>query len=198
MPRIDDQGLSGFAASGELASEKLAVLIEGRFESFFAGQRSPLLDQLQTPDEDTPVVEESQSDTLGVVSGVIERSPESARLIVFSSNNFLADQILQMVGSAEGIIYTNSVQMMANVVDWTLEDRSLLGIRARGHFNRTLPPMQFELFGSKLSNAASQAVVEYLNYVFAVMGIFIVFLIHRSRMTRLRTRYSAWLAGGEA
>ena len=97
-----------------------------------------------------------------------------------------------------GIIYTNSVQMMANVVDWTLEDRSLLGIRARGHFNRTLPPMQFELFGSKLSNAASQAVVEYLNYGFAVMGIFIVFLIHRSRMTRLRTRYSAWLAGGEA
>jgi len=204
MPRLDDQGLSGFVPAAELASAKLAVLIEGRFESFYAGQRSPLLEQLQGSDEVTPTSEaedtadESQTDTLGVVSGVIERSPESARLIVFSSNNFLADQILRMVGSAEGIIYTNSVQMMANVVDWTVEDRSLLAIRARGHFNRTLPPMQFELFGSTLSNAASQAVVEYLNYAFAVIGIFVVFLIHRRRMTSLRTEYSAWLAGGEA
>ena len=137
------------------------------------------------PDADTPAAEESQSDTLGVVSGVIERSSESARLIVFSSNNFLADQILRMVGSAEGIIYTNSVQMMANVVDWSLEDQSLLDIRSRGHFNRTLPPME----------RADQALWEYLIYGLAFVGIGVVFLAYRWRMANARRIYAGWLEG---
>ncbi len=31
---------------------------------------------------------------------------------------------------------------MANTVDWSLEEQGLLSIRSRGHFNRTLPPME--------------------------------------------------------
>ena len=49
---------------------------------------------------------------------------------------------MRMVGSADGMIYGNSNQLMANLVGWAVEDRSLLGIRARGHFNRTLEPME--------------------------------------------------------
>jgi len=199
MPRLDDRGLNGFVPAAETASHVLGVMVEGRFDSFFAGQRSPLLEAQAVADsteaedpagdgDESGSEQEAPVDTLGVVSGVIDRSPESARLFVFSSNSFLADQILRMIGSAEGVIYTNSVQMMANVVDWTLEDRSLLSIRARGHFNRTLPPLV----------ESEQTLLEYLNYTFAVVGVFTVFAIHRRRMIGLSDRYAAWLVRSEA
>jgi ABC-2 type transport system permease protein len=196
MPRVDEQGLSGFAPEGELGSRTLAVLVEGRFESYFAGQTSPLLESEEPSADIGPSADNEPSadqeddptpaDTLGVVSSVIDRSTDSARLFVFASNGFLSDQFLRMVGSAEGIIYGNTVQMMANVVDWSLEDQSLLGIRSRGHFNRTLPPME----------SAEQAGWEYLNYGLAVFGIGVVFFVHRRRRVSADRSYAAWVAGG--
>ena len=191
MPRITESGLSAFQPEGDLAARPLAVMVEGRFESAFAGQTSPLL---AVPDSEGEIEEEDseeapgEEDTLGVVSSVIDFSPESARLIVFGSNNFLADQMLQFIGSAEGIMYVNTAQMMANIVDWTLEDSSLLSIRARGHFNRTLPPL----------DESAQMVVESINYLLAVLGVLAVFGVHRQRLARLRARYTAWMAGGAA
>ncbi len=204
MPRIDDRGLSGFAPEGPTGPRTLAVLIEGRFDSYFAGRPSPLLVEEESDadasehvdHEDTDIsaatldeeAEVATEDRLGIVSSVIERSPESARLFVFASNGFLSDQILQLVGSAEGTIYGNSVQLMANVVDWSLEDRSLLEIRSRGHFNRTLPPLE----------AGEQAVVETANYALALLGIGLVFLWHRRRVRADRRTHAAWLQGGSA
>jgi ABC-2 type transport system permease protein len=191
MPRITEQGLSGFQPGSEQAAHDLAVMIEGRFQSFFAGERSPLL---KVPDAEGDIEDEAseeeagEEDTLGVVSGVIDRSPESARLILFASNSFLADQVLRLVGSAEGVIYGNTTQLIANIVDWTLEDRSLLSIRSRGHFNRTLPPLE----------SSEQLLVEMLNYLFAVIGIVLVFAVHRQRLRRLRARYQSWMLGGAA
>jgi len=192
IPRITEEGLSAFRPEGDRGPQDLGVMLEGRFESLFAGRRSPLLDVPDTegeiePDEGAAEDAEEQ-DTLGVVSGVIDRSPESARLILLASNTFLADQILRFIGSAEGVVYSNTTQLMANIVDWTLEDRSLLSIRSRGHFNRTLPPLE----------ASQQLIVEILNYVFAVLGIAVVFLIHRRRLARLRSRYQSWMTGGVA
>ncbi len=94
--------------------------------------------------------------------------------------------MLRVIGSAEGMIYANSVQLMANVVDYALEDRSLLAIRARGHFNRTLPPLE----------PAEQAGLETLNYVLALGGVGLVFLWHRRRVKRDQQTYRNWL--GEA
>jgi len=195
MPRINQLGESAFHPDGEQDTRDLAVMLEGRFQSAFAGRRSPLL---AVPDAEGDIVEsapaagasgeEDPTDTLGVVSGVIDRSPESARLIVFASNTFLADQILRLIGSAEGVVYSNTPQLLANIVDWTLEDRSLLSIRSRGHFNRTLPPLE----------ASEQLIIEMLNYLFAVIGIALVFGIHRRRLSRLRARYRGWLAGAAA
>ncbi|HEY5644333.1 MAG TPA: Gldg family protein [Pseudomonadales bacterium] len=189
MPRLTEQGLSGFSPEGAQGPQTLAVMLEGRFQSAFAGQRSPLLD---VPEEEGDIDESSPeseaADTLGVVSSVIERSPESARLIVFASNTFLADQMLRLIGSAEGVIYANTTQLMANIADWALEDQSLLTIRARGHFNRTLPPL----------DESAQIWVELANYVLAVFGIGLVFLVHRRRLAGQRARYRGWLAGGAA
>jgi len=192
MPRINEQGLSGFLPGDESGRQLLGVMVEGRFESQFAGQTSPLLETPEAEgdikDENTEEDPTEKEDTLGVVSSVIERSPESARLMLFASNSFLADQILRMIGSAEGVIYTNTTQMMANLTDWTLEDKSLLGIRARGQFNRTLPPLE----------ESDQATLEYLNYFFGLLGIGIVFFVHRRRLARATSLHRSWLAGGAA
>ncbi len=90
--------------------------------------------------------------------GSIDKSPESARLFVFGSNTFLSDQTLSMIGSAAGTVYGNSLQLVANAVDWSLEDRGLLAIRSRGHFNRTLPPLP----------EAERMTLEYSNYGIAL------------------------------
>ncbi len=189
MPRIDEQGLSAYLPAGEPGRQPLAVMIEGRFESAFAGMPSPLL---AVPDAEGDIVEDPEAesdepaDPLGGVSAVIDRSPESARLVVFGSNSFLADQTLRMIGSAEGVIYSNTAQMMANLTDWTLEDRSLLGIRARGQFNRTLPPLEED----------RQALLEYLNYGAALLGVALVFFVHRRRQSAARARHAGWLTSG--
>ena len=195
MPRVNELGLSAFEPDGEQAARLVGVVVSGRFESFFKGKDSPLLaepeeDEAEAEDTEPDTSEidaddEEKEDTLGVVSSVIERSPESARLFVFASNSFLADQTLRMVGSADGTIYDNPVQMLVNVVDWSLEDRTLLDIRARGNFNRTLPK----------KSEAEQMKIEYLNYGLALLGIGFVYMLHRWRRARRQIRYQGWLAG---
>ncbi len=182
MPRLDDTGGSPFIPSGALSATPVAVLVEGRFDSFFAGKESPLL-QVDTPavDPDDPEAETPEAEE--VVSSVIDKSAESARLFVFSTNSLVADQTLRMMSAADGALYSNTVQLLANTVDWSLEDRSLLSIRSRGHFNRTLPPME----------PAVQAQAEYLNYGLAAFGVFLVAMIHRLRKRTREKRYASWL-----
>ena len=190
MPRLTEGGFAGYEPEGEVGSQLLGVLVEGRFESYF--EESPLLEVPADEPNDEPdaagddAESEEDTDDVGTVTTVIERSPESARLIVLGSSGFLSDQTIRMIGMADGTIYTNSIQLMANVVDWALEDESLLSIRSRGHFNRTLPPMA----------AQTQRVWEYANYALALIGVLIVFGVNRARRGARRTKYSAWL--GEA
>ena len=186
MPRFTEQGLSAFVPTGEVAPRTLAVLLEGRFDSFFAGKESPLL-TLELPEADAEA-EDEPADQLGVVTGVIDKSTDAARLFVFGSNGFLADQTLRMVGSADGTLYGNSAQMMVNVIDWSLEDQSLLSIRSRGNFNRTLPPLDSD----------SQALMEYANYALALLGVGVVALVYRRRIRRMRAGHQQWLAGAAA
>lgn len=196
MPRITDDGLSGFTPSGDAGARTLGVMLEGRFTSAFAGERSPLLaavesdvgaDEDRETDIDAATLDEAEpvstEDRLGVVSSVIERSPESARLIVVGSNDFLADQVLRVIGSAEGTIYGNSLNLVANMADWAVEDSSLLDIRARGRFNRTLPPLE----------TTQQAGMEALNYAAALIGVALVFGWHRRRVRRDQRTYRQWL-----
>ncbi len=193
MPRFDEQGLSAFVPAGDQGPRDVAVLLEGSFNSFFAGRESPLLAvEAETGQDETDAggadAQSSEEVELGVLSSVISRAPESARLLVFSSNDFLADQTLQMIGSATGTLYGNSVQLMANVVDWALEDQSLIGIRARGNFNRTLPGM----------DVGEQSLWEYLNYGLALLGVVAVMLAFRARSRTRTARHQAWLTAGQA
>lgn len=169
MPRIDGGAMSRYVPEGEQKSHLLGVVSAGRFDSYFAGKASPLLNQAEVKEG------EDAAETAPTVSGVIERSPESARIILFSSNEFLTDQLLQMASAAGGGDYLNSLQLMANAVDWALEDAGLLSIRSRGNFNRTLPTLEH----------STQLFWEYLNYGLALLALLIVagvrYQINRSR-----------------
>lgn len=190
MPRLAAAGQPAFSPGDENAAHDLAVLLEGRFTSYFAGQDSPLLavepesQAAADPAAASGVPPEPQLPT-EVISSVIDRSAESARLFVFGSNALVADQTLRMIGAAEGAAYSNTVQLMANVVDWSLEERSLLSIRSRGHFNRTLPPME----------ATAQARLEYLNYAAIVFGVLAIWLFRRFQSGRSKRKYAQWLQG---
>jgi ABC-2 type transport system permease protein len=185
MPRISESGEPAFEASGPLAAHKLGVLVTGGFQSFFAGQESPLLSRnSDVEDQKSDSGESTDDETTEVIASVIEKSPESSRLLIFSSNDFLSDQTLQMVGSSEGTLYLNSPQMIVNFVDWALEDESLTSIRARGNFNRTLD----------FQDETAQQIFEYLNYFLAILSVLAIAWIYRMKANRERLAQASWLS----
>lgn len=188
MPKVTRQGVSAFEPEGEQSSHLLALMTEGRFESYYAGKSSPLIEKAEGDDESASESEEAEAskdaDEALQISSVIEKSPESSRIILFASNDFLSDQIIQMLGSAQQTEYVNTVQMVANAVDWSLEDKGLLSIRSRGHFNRTLPPME----------QSAQIFWEYLNYALAALAIIFVALWERRKRAAKNKQYLELLA----
>ena len=187
MPKISEQGVSAFSPDGEKGAQLLGLVSQGRFDSYFAGKTSPLIaatenDQPAKAAESTDP-DDSKKASLQITS-VIERSPESARIILFSSNDFLRDLVLQMAGNAQQTDYLNTLQMAANAVDWSLEDSGLLSIRSRGNFNRTLPPME----------QSSQMFWGYLNYGLAAFALIAIALFERRKRHLKQLRYFQLLA----
>ncbi len=180
MPQVDKTGMSTFTPQGTRQSYLLGAMSEGVFHSYFSGQNSPLLaDETSTS---TPSdTDESSHLQLG---HVIQHSSDVARLILFSSNSFLQDQILQFAGAANHGEYLNTLQLIANSVDWSLEDKGLLSIRSRSHFNRTLAPMAH----------STQLFWEYLNYGLAALALCLIALIQRQRHKAKKQAYQSLLA----
>lgn len=176
----EQQLQQGYSASGERKSHLLGVALQGKFTSMFAGQDSPLM----TAESPSTAGEGENSQSAQPINVVLKHSADSARLVVFSSTDMFSDQIVNMLGSINGGNYLNSLQLVVNTVDWSLEDQGLLSIRARGHFNRTLEPME----------SGAQEFWEYLNYGLALLGLLILWLamhyVNRSR----NVRYQQWLA----
>jgi ABC-2 type transport system permease protein len=204
QPDFRAHGRLGFAAGSERGRQLLAVAVEGRFESWFKGKPSPLAKaeaaatKTDTPSQDvdagaTPAKKEQPTDKAKkdkepVITRMIERSPESARIILFASNVFLTDTALNLSSTALRTRYLNPVQLVENAVDWSLEDRGLLAIRGRAHFSRTLPPL----------DRNSQMFWEYLNYALALVGLFLIWLIRRWVAMQRRFQYEAIMQLGRA
>ncbi len=177
LPRVSDTGVSEWQAPANTASQLLGVAVSGQFSSFFTGKDSPLALSTQTEgDEET------------AISGVIERSPESARLIVYSSNDFLTDQILGTMSSMTGAQYLGPLELVANTLDWAVEDEGLLGIRSLAHFNRSLPPLEKD----------TQLFWEYLNYGLVVLALAIIGLWQRLNRRKRQRHYLAVLGDASA
>lgn len=193
MPRISSDGSSGWQPGDTLSEQLLAVSSQGRFSSYFEGKPSPLLESDLSEDSATDETgesitseartEASSSLTANDLDTVIERSPESARIILFSSNDFLRDSVTRMSGAATGSFYLAPFQLMANTVDVALDDTGLLSIRSRGQFNNTLPPM----------DSSSQKFWESVNYVLAAIVIAAIYLIVRVSRRLIERRQLAWM-----
>lgn len=180
-PQITSEGITRYLPSGEQKSQLLGVISQGRFDSFFAGKESPLL---KKENADSTNEQSTQPDASKNIGSVIQHSPDSARIILFSSNDFLSDPVVSMAGMANGGQYLNSLQLMANTFDWALEDEGLMSIRARSNFNRTLPTME----------QSTQAFWEYLNYALALLALALVgFVQYRVKRAR-EQQYRQWLA----
>ena len=178
LPRVDDTGISGWYATEETNSMLLGAIISGRFDSYFAGKPSPLLseqdEQAGGPGEETGAAENDMT-----IGSVIERSSESSRLVLLSSNDFLTDQILGTLSSMTGAQYLGPLELVANTLDWALEDGGLLGIRSHSHFNRALMPLEKD----------EQLFWEYLNYGLALLILVIIALWQRQRRLNRQQQY---------
>jgi ABC-2 type transport system permease protein len=185
MPKVDAGGLNNFSspyANGDdngspsaAVGSLLGVIVEGRFNSFFAnGNKRPAV---------STVRESMSSPPVPMARSLLERSPESARIVLYASNDFMSDQVLKSIVAASGTQYLGPLELFMNTLDWSLQDEYLLSIRSRGHFNRTLPPMERRV----------QLLLESVNYGLALLLLLLLALGSWLRNILRRRHYTRGL-----
>ena len=179
---------TGFAVTGKPAAQTLAVAVTGRFTSAFAGKGSPLLAAPAAPAAADKggaapgggaVATPKPSDSPGF-AGVIDRSPDGAKLVVVSSSTFGSDLTLDLATQGMGTAYAAPIDFLQNVADWATQDPALLALRGRTEYANTLRPM----------TESVQALWEYLDYAFAVIGLVLVWGWRLWTRGRDRARYA--------
>ncbi len=192
QPDFQTHGDLGFARGEDRGSRILGVSVQGRFQSAFAGRPSPLLqsdaaEEEAAPDEEdqTEEIEAAPEEKRTVISGVVENSPASARLILIGSSTFLSDTAISLASEATQSRYLKPLELIQNAVDSSLEDQSLLTLRGRGQFSRLLEPVSRE----------GRIFWESLNYVLALVGLALVYWLYRLIRIR-RERSDAQILAG--
>jgi ABC-2 type transport system permease protein len=142
---------TGFAPPSATQVYTLAVTVQGTFDSYFAGKPSPFETMTQAEGVTLPPSG----------PGTLEQSPESARLLVVGSAEFLDDIVFQISSSMSGDRYLNSLQFVQNAVAWATEDVDLLEIQARGSESRVLAAM----------DESGQSFWEIVNYGLALLAL---------------------------
>ena len=97
----------------------------------------------------------------------------------------MSDDILSLLTQVDRTQYLAPLSFAQNIVDWSMEDRGLLALRARGGlFARTLSPVK----------PGEQRMWEYLNYALALAGLGLVFLLRRHLRQKSNRNYLAMLS----
>jgi ABC-2 type transport system permease protein len=136
----------GFPIEGQQQSHPLAVSVQGVFDSYFKEKEVPLTG--------------AEGEEVNSV-GTLESSPETARLVVIGSAEFLNDIVFDISSSLTFDRYFNSLQLAQNAVDWSVEDLDLLTIRSGGAAARVLNPL----------TERQQTFWEIANYVVALLAV---------------------------
>ncbi|MCB1864783.1 MAG: Gldg family protein [Chromatiales bacterium] len=173
---------TGFPRGEPRASPLLAVMVEGRFDSAWADKRSPLADAPANPESGDAAGEETKKPAARF-DGVIGQSSSAARLVLIGSGSMLGDTALDLAAQATGTRYLKPVNLIENIIDWSLEDRSLLALRGRAQFSRLLDPVGRD----------AQMAWEYGNYLVALLGLALVWLGVRGARGRRRRFHAAVL-----
>ncbi len=126
---------TGFGPTGETSERVVAASLSGRFPSHFADRPSPLFqgsaDENARPDADR-------------TGRTLKRSLPDARLVVVGSGDLVSDLILQLAAQPGGEVHRSNLQLLQNLVDYSVEDTELLAIRSSGAYARTLRPLSEE------------------------------------------------------
>ena len=154
----------GFPVGDEQESHTLAVAVQGSFESAFKDEPSPF----NTEESEGEEGEEQSSDSAPVT---IESSPESARLFVVGSAEFVDDVVFQLSETLTRDRYLNSLKLVQNAVAWGTEDLDLLTIRSRGTHARVLAEL----------SETEQSFWEGANYVLALLSLAVIGMIWNTR-----------------
>jgi len=161
QPDFDLYPNLGFPVGDEQKSCPLAVSVQGVFQSYFKDRPSPFGEEQAAEGETAP-----QS-----IPGTIDVSPETARLIVIGSAEFVDDIVFDISSSLTQDRYLNSLNLVQNSVAWSTEDMDLLGIRARGTYARVLYPM----------SERGQSFWEGANYVIALLALVVIGIVWNAR-----------------
>ena len=162
----------GFPVEGDQAAWPLAVSVRGSFESYYVDQPSPFEAAQEAAPEATPTPAPEGGETEPPPAlGTIASSPESARLVVIGSAEFLDDVVLEISRSLSQDRYLNNLQFLQNAVDWSVEDEDLLAIRSRGTYARLLRPL----------SETEQVRWEVINYAVALLGLIGIGVLWRMR-----------------
>jgi len=186
---------SGFAPGSAMAAKTLAVSSQGVFSSYFADRPDPRTvkakEQEQTagaPDAEgikaEAIAPEPGKDSKGKKTDkaklpdapMIKQSPESARLVVVGSSEFVNDTVFSISQSMSQDRFMNSLGFLQNLVDWSVEDEDLLIIRSRGAYARLLAPLSRQ----------QQTFWEWLNYGVAILALLVVSLYGGLRQRKER------------
>jgi ABC-2 type transport system permease protein len=81
-------------------------------------------------------------------------------------------------------LYTKPLEFVQNATEWSTEDESLLELRGKSHFARTLYPMSED----------TQKAWEALNYFLAIFGILVIWGLQKRRETNALSSYKKMLS----
>ena len=150
---------NGFPVEGTPAPQTLAVAVQGTFSSFFTGKPSPFTaasNATSTTPGATPTAEPA-----GAKAGFIAKSPDTARLIVVGSSEFLNDTLFGLSQRLGVDPSANNIQFVQNSADWFVEDPALATIRVKAASSRVLAPL----------DDAGKNRWEIANYIFALLSL---------------------------
>jgi ABC-2 type transport system permease protein len=152
---------TGYAVEGQPASYPLAVAVQGVFDSYFKGKPSPLLQSVQAASTQSGAAPSATPTPAPLTSSQLESSPDTARLVVLGSGEFVDDVILQLSSRLTQDRYLSNLQLMQNAVDWSVADLDLLSIRSRGAISHVLQPM----------DQSEESRWEIINYAIALAAL---------------------------
>jgi ABC-2 type transport system permease protein len=125
---IGPDRLPTWPITGEPTQVKLGVAITGKFPSFFADKPNPLLANTGEGADES--------------GRTLKASVAEGKVVVLGSSELVSDLLIQLAQGMQSEQHAGNIQLLQNVLDWTVEDTDLLSIRTAGAFTRTLAPLE--------------------------------------------------------
>lgn len=167
----------GFRQTTSTGPFTLSYVIEGNFDSYFVNKENPFTKKEDNKSDDKKDEKNDDEKKGGDIVSFTTHSPSSSRIIIFASNEFVEDSTLRISASTGSSRYLNSLKLIENAIDWSLEDKTLLSIRGKTNFSETLKPM----------TTNEKKFYEILNYIIASILLLLCYVLYRvKRMSTLK------------